>query len=810
MMSTLRSRLFVTILPLGVIAANTAKAETPPPPLAIELTAAIRRADAGAIRELLSEKAEQLEARDGQGWTPLMHAALFADARCLRVLVDSGADVNAKNQRNATALHYAATDLEKVRYLLKKGAQVNVASKFGNTPLILAARTKDSAPIVRLLLNHKADVTARNRFAVDALMVAASSSNTKTVRILLKHGADAKASPSPNALLSGGQTALTWSARMGDVESAKLLLEHGAEVNSFTSMGPPLIAATQAGHRDIVRLLLSRGADVDGTSEKDEWTALMWAAADEYADPALASLLLEHGASPNVKRGRSWGPFMSVAQSPLMIAKRRGETALVEVLRKAGARSGVDPRDAKIPNSKRVPGIAPDARLDTPALIETVSAALPLLEHTATASQKEFVAQGFKCISCHNQLIPSVALSLAKSKGFPRDEESSRALLDLLKGAVSRAQHASEPTMTLSAGVFSGYLLWGLGLENTKPSFGVDANVHALASFQEPGGNWSNIGPRVPIQGSRISSTALALKGLDAYPLPGRRSEFEKRTALSREWLRKVEVRITEDHAFRLLGLHWADVSPKELESSTRELLSLQRPNGGWAQLPKLESDAYATGLALYALREAGRIDVEDTAFRKGLRFLVTTQLEDGSWFVRRRAYPFQPTMDPVFPHGRDGWISVAATSWAVMALSAALDRDEVERILADKSASAERRVTRVEPPLPSPADRVVDFADDVEPILDASCTGCHKGSEQKAAGGYSMDSLESLMRGNKQGPPVVLPGSSSKSLLILHVANQVEDVEMPPPARRKSYPALTEAEIGVLRAWIDQIPSTD
>ena len=385
---------------------------------------------------------------------------------------------------------------------------------------------------------------------------------------------------------------MAWSARKGDVESAKLLLKHGAEVNRLTSMGPPLVAAAQAGHTDVARLLLSKGAEVDRTSRRGAWTALMWAAANEYADPALASLLLENGASPSAKRGRTWGPFMDVSQSPLMIAKRRGETALVKILRKAGARSAIDPRDAKRPRSKTVSGVSPNARLDATALVQTVSAALPLLEHTATASQKEFVAQGFKCVSCHNQLIPSVALSLAKSKGFPRDEENFRVLLNHLKssvGGIGGIASAAEPTVSLSAAVFSGYLLWGLGLEETKPNFGLDASVHALASFQEPSGNWSNHGPRAPIQASRISSTALALKGISAYPLPGRRSELEARMALSRDWLRKVEVRITEDYAFRLLGLHWTNLPAQKLETFASELLSLQRADGGWAQLPKLE-----------------------------------------------------------------------------------------------------------------------------------------------------------------------------------------------------------------------------
>jgi N-acyl-D-amino-acid deacylase len=55
------------------------------------------------------------------------------------------------------------------------------------------------------------------------------------------------------------------------------------------------------------------------------------------------------------------------------------------------------------------------------------------------------------------------------------------------------------------------------------------------------------------------------------------------------------------------------------------------------------------------------------------LQFLIATQHTDGTWRVRRRAFPFQPTMASGFPYGKDGWVSAAGTSWAVAALSLAL-----------------------------------------------------------------------------------------------------------------------------------------
>jgi hypothetical protein len=87
------------------------------------------------------------------------------------------------------------------------------------------------------------------------------------------------------------------------------------------------------------------------------------------------------------------------------------------------------------------------------------------------------------------------------------------------------------------------------------------------------------------------------------------------------------------------------------------------------SQSATLASDAYATGQALVALRESGVLKTSDTAYRKGAQFLIRTQLEDGSWYVRSRSITFQPYFESGFPHGHDQFISAAATNWAAMAL---------------------------------------------------------------------------------------------------------------------------------------------
>jgi hypothetical protein len=83
-----------------------------------------------------------------------------------------------------------------------------------------------------------------------------------------------------------------------------------------------------------------------------------------------------------------------------------------------------------------------------------------------------------------------------------------------------------------------------------------------------------------------------------------------------------------------------------------------------------MDSDAYATGTALVALHQAGRLPTTDPAYQRGVAFLLKTQREDGSWLVRKRSKPFQSYYESGFPHGKDQFISITATGWATTALA--------------------------------------------------------------------------------------------------------------------------------------------
>ena len=107
----------------------------------------------------------------------------------------------------------------------------------------------------------------------------------------------------------------------------------------------------------------------------------------------------------------------------------------------------------------------------------------------------------------------------------------------------------------------------------------------------------------------------------------------------------------------------------KAVAAAQAALVKEQLADGSWSQLPgKRGGDAYATGTVLIALRRAG-LAAEDPIYRKGVNYLLTTQKEDGSWFVETRSRPVQEFFDNGDPGGKSQFISFAATGWATLAL---------------------------------------------------------------------------------------------------------------------------------------------
>jgi hypothetical protein len=217
------------------------------------------------------------------------------------------------------------------------------------------------------------------------------------------------------------------------------------------------------------------------------------------------------------------------------------------------------------------------------------------------------------------------------------------------------------------------YMLVGLDAERYKPDLNTDAVAMYIKMHQMTDGHWE-LGrgtTRPPLGSGYIGQTALAMRALQLYAPKAGKSAYDKAIRLASNWLANAETTNNDDRAWRLLGLAWAGAANGAKQKAMRELLAFQRADGGWSDISSLRSTPYATGRALVALQTGG-LPTSDPAYRRGIRFLLDSQQEDGSWYVQSRALGFQPYFDAGFPYGHDQWISAAGTSWATMALTLA------------------------------------------------------------------------------------------------------------------------------------------
>ena len=275
------------------------------------------------------------------------------------------------------------------------------------------------------------------------------------------------------------------------------------------------------------------------------------------------------------------------------------------------------------------------------------------------------------CVACHQQSVTSFALAEARSRGLRVDEASAReqvhVTITTLEAFRDRLlQRVDHP---LSSGESTGFLLMGLAAEKYPPDETTDVQILEMASRQATDGSWTAFGHRPPLEYSRVSSTALAIRTMQIYGPPGRKESFDKRIARGRDWLLAVKPTSNTDECFRLLGLKWTGAGARLVDAQRAAILGEQREDGGWAPLEKLSSDAYATGLTLYALHHGGGLATADPAYQRGVEYLLKTQLPDGSWHVKSRSFPFQTYFESGFPHGPDQWISAAATGFAAAAV---------------------------------------------------------------------------------------------------------------------------------------------
>jgi ankyrin repeat protein len=613
----------------------------PPDAKATKLMELLRKGDRVAFQKLLKEEPKAANLKGPDGSTPLMYAVLYGDVDAVRLLLDSKADPNVRNEAGATALLWAVDDLEKTRMLLEAKADPNVRSDDGRTPLLSAITRVGCGDVVKLLLEYKANPSATAhsyRGPTTPLRQAADFGDDALVKILIESGADLKGTAMfavISALNANSPACVDHFIKSVDPRAMK---------GALLFLVPPRGSPNGFGNATLIKKAIAQGADVNAKDEVG-CTVLMLAAGSEAFSPETIKLLIDEKADVNVKSANG--------ETALDYAKRGGQTKVVELLVKAGAKEGK-------PNAQ--PLLKPKRAASIRAALERT---LPLIQKSDV-----IFAQKSGCVSCHNNSLTAMTVSAARKNGFTVDEAASRTSMKATAAFVDLWRERSLQYWPIPGDAATvSYLLVGLAAEYYPRDLATEAWARYLKNRQAADGRWSDPSHRPPLEASDFQATATSLRALQAYAPKSRRAEYDTAIERAVDWLKSARPTSTEDRAFQLLGLAWSGAKKESMNDAARDLLAGQRADGGWGQHSSMASDAYATGQALTALHAARAITTTDAAYEKGIEYLLSTQLEDGSWYVRSRSIPFQPFFESGFPHGHDQWISVAATNWAAMAL---------------------------------------------------------------------------------------------------------------------------------------------
>ena len=252
------------------------------------------------MAEILLENGADVTAKDAFGVTPLIEAAMFEREDVVHILIKHGANVGDRNNFNETSLH-VTNDSRIAEILIQNGADVNAKDEFGNTPLHNAA-SSGIFELAKILIEHGANVCAEDESSETALHL---TTNLKIANILIRNGADIMAKDDL------GSTPLHYAAGDNDLRKSKLLLDNGANINEVNTFGTPLQNAVKKGHKEILKFLIKKGADVN--ARRWPFDAPLYCAITENQSELL-QLLIFHGAKIDEKSLDGASPLHKAVQ----------------------------------------------------------------------------------------------------------------------------------------------------------------------------------------------------------------------------------------------------------------------------------------------------------------------------------------------------------------------------------------------------------------------------------------------------------------------------------------------------------------
>ncbi len=318
---------------------------------AAEIHDAVKNGDLEKVKSLVEIDSQFVDLKDSNGMTPLMWAAQKMKYELLKYLVTKGADVNATDTDNNTALdsiafrgdleaaklllaHKARVDIgvtplfyaamaghgDIVRLLVELGAPLEIRDSYQRTPLLIAARERGGIDVIRILVENGANINAVDMFGDTPLSLAAWRGYEDIVDYLIAK----KAQIATQGEM--GTNLMVYSINKKLWNLYQKIIADGGDIANLCPMGMSLLhIAAKGGSDKIAGDLLNKGIAVNG---KDifGYSPLHYAA--KYARLSVVEMLVDSGATMNAKT--------VLGETPYQIAVREEQKDIVEFLKSKG------------------------------------------------------------------------------------------------------------------------------------------------------------------------------------------------------------------------------------------------------------------------------------------------------------------------------------------------------------------------------------------------------------------------------------------------------------------------------------------
>src|SRR5688572_25935675 len=236
---------------------------------------------------------------------PWIETVVFGSVADVRRLLDQGLNPNvATKSGGTTALMAAAPDVEKMRLLLDRGANVNARAQNRFSALMVAAQYQDGTAAVSLLLDRGAEVGPPAEggapvFNGNPFFLASYAGNAAVLKRLRDAGAKID---EPMTLIGTSRTTPALGAfKFGDAAVARALFDLGTPIEFADGNGITMLGRAALNNEvEMARALIERGANVN-VVDKLGMTPLLWAASSDFGDPAMVELLLKSGARADAR-----------------------------------------------------------------------------------------------------------------------------------------------------------------------------------------------------------------------------------------------------------------------------------------------------------------------------------------------------------------------------------------------------------------------------------------------------------------------------------------------------------------------------